>query len=218
MPFANSLGRGIYYGRCLRGPAILFCHGAGSNAATWWQQLPVFSAHYTRLTMDIRCFGRSWAPLEEFSLENFVHDLVSLLDQEDIDRVTLVGQSLGGMIGLKMAPNHPQRVAAFVACDSPLGIRHPVVLDILAERQLSQQATAIEQRGLGRWFLPSHPDKVALYAQINHFNPSAYAISPEQWGATLSALMASDRLMPMGALRLLACPTLVLVGRIPSCR
>lgn len=212
MPFADSRGRRIYYERHGQGPAVLFLHGAGSNAATWWQQLPVFSPHYTCLTMDIRCFGRSVAPLDEFSLENFVADVIAVLDQEDIDQVRIVGQSLGGMIGLKTALTHPQRVAAFVACDSSLAIDHPVLLGILEKRQISQRATSIEQRSLGRWFLETHPDKAALYAQINHFNPSTHSIAAADWGATLAALMQPDRVIPMAALRDLHCPTLLLVG------
>ena len=69
MPFVTSAGRRIYYERHGAGPAILFLHGAGSNAATWWQQLPVFSSRYSCLTMDIRCFGRSAAPTSEFTLD-----------------------------------------------------------------------------------------------------------------------------------------------------
>lgn len=72
MPFVTSHGRAIYYERLGDGPAVLFCHGAGSNAATWWQQLPAFAGRYSCLTMDIRCFGRSAAPLTEFDLALFV--------------------------------------------------------------------------------------------------------------------------------------------------
>jgi len=61
MPFVDSGGRRIYYERQGEGPAVLFLHGAGSNAATWWQQLPAFGARHTCITMDIRCFGRSVA-------------------------------------------------------------------------------------------------------------------------------------------------------------
>lgn len=212
MPFVQSRGRGIYYERHGEGPAVLFCHGAGSNAATWWQQLPVFGQRHACLTMDIRCFGRSVAPLEEFSLEAFVDDVLAILEREGIDRVTLVGQSLGGMIGLQLALRHPQRVAAFVGCDTSLAIDHPVLLDIIEKRQITHKAVTIEQRSLGRWFLEHHPDKAALYAQINHFNPSAYAIPGEAWGRALGAILQPGRLVPMAALRDVRCPTLLLVG------
>lgn len=213
MPFAESGCRRIYYERHGdSGPVVLFCHGAGSNAATWWQQLPVFTQAHTCITMDIRCFGRSTAPLEEFSLENFARDVIAILDREAIERVTLVGQSLGGMIGLKLALTHPDRLAAFIACDTSLALDHPVLLDTIAKRQISHRAVTIEQRSLGKWFLDHHPDKALLYAQINHFNPSAYALDAAQWGAALGALMQPGRLIPMGDLAAVRCPTLLLVG------
>ena len=212
MPFLESRGRRIYYERQGDGPAVLFLHGAGSNAATWWQQLPAFGARHSCITMDIRCFGRSVAPLQEFRLDNLVADAVAVLDAENVQRATIVGQSLGGFIGLKTALEHPQRVAAFASCDSSLAIDHPVLLDNIARRKITQRAVSVEQRSLGRWFLENHPDKAALYAQINHFNPSAYAIPEAEWGAALGALLGPGQLIPMPALREVAAPTLLLVG------
>ena len=213
MPFVASRGRGIYYERHGNvGPVVLFCHGAGSNAATWWQQLPAFTRTHTCITMDIRCFGRSVAPLEEFSLEYFADDVIAILDREKVERFTLVGQSLGGMIGLKLALTHPDRLAAFIACDTSLALDHPVLLDAIAKRKITHQAVTIEQRSLGAWFLEHHPDKALLYAQINHFNPSAHSLSSAEWGAALAALMQPGRLIPMDALAAVRCPTLLLVG------
>jgi 3-oxoadipate enol-lactonase len=212
MPFVESQGRRIYYERHGEGPPVLFCHGAGSNAATWWQQLPAFAARHTSLTMDIRCFGRSAAPLQEFTLALFVEDVLAILRREEVERVAVVGQSLGGMIGLRLALDHPGRVAAFVGCDTSLAIDHPVLLEIIRQRQLTHRAVTIEQRSLGAWFLQHHPDKAALYAQINHFNPSAHSLPAQAWGQALGTALAPDQLVPMHALRELACPTLLLVG------
>lgn len=212
MPFIESRGQRIYYERQGEGPAVLFLHGAGSNAATWWQQLPAFGARHTCITMDIRCFGRSAAPVQDFVLDLFVADAVAILDREQIARAAVVGQSLGGFIGLKLALDQPQRVAAFAACDSSLAIDHPVLLEAIARRQITQKAASVEQRSLGRWFLENHPEKAALYAQINHFNPSAHSIPAAEWGGALAALLAPGKLIPMGALREVACPTLLLVG------
>ncbi|XAH21375.1 alpha/beta hydrolase [Xylophilus sp. GW821-FHT01B05] len=213
MPFVQSHGRAIYYERHGEGSEpVLFCHGAGSNAATWWQQLPAFTQRHTCLTMDIRCFGRSVAPLQEFSLENFVDDVLAILDREKIDRVTLVGQSLGGMIGIKLALTNPSRIAAFIACDTSLALDHPALLDAISRRQITHRAVTIEQRSLGKWFLEHHPAKAMLYAQINHFNQSAYKLDAAEWGSALGALMQPGRLIPMDALADVRCPTLLLVG------
>lgn len=212
MPFVTSHGRKIYYERQGSGPAILFCHGAGSNAATWWQQLPVFAPRYTCVTMDVRCFGRSAAPTSEFSLPLFVDDALAVLDQEGLRQVVVVGQSLGGMIGLQLALRHPGRVAGFVASDSSLAIDHPVLLDILDRRFKTMAAVSIEQRSLGAWFLDRHPELAALYAQINHFNPSAHSIPAGEWLAAVTSLHQPQNLTPLDDLRKLSCPTLFILG------
>jgi pimeloyl-ACP methyl ester carboxylesterase len=212
MPFVRSQGREIYYERHGAGPALLLLHGAGSNAATWWQQLPAFSAQHTCLTMDIRCFGRSAAPTDEFTLSHFVADAVSLLDHERLEQVVVIGQSLGGMIGLQLALRHSRRVCGFVACDSSLAVDHPPLVASVARRFRTVSALAIEQRSLGRWFLEHHPDKAALYAQINHFNPSAYRITPEAWHRALGRLNEPQSLTRVADLGALLCPTLFVVG------
>jgi 3-oxoadipate enol-lactonase len=212
VPFVESKRRRIYYERHGEGPAVLFLHGAGSNAATWWQQLPAFPG-FSLVTMDIRCFGRSAAPLDEFGFEHFTADALAVLDAERIQRAAVVGQSLGGMIGLRLALRHADRVSALVTCDSTLAVKHPQLLQLLRDRQVSQRASTIEQRSLGAWFLKHHPDRAALYAQINHFNPSTHTLSGEEWGATLSRLMAPEQLLPLSALAEVGLPTLFLVGR-----
>lgn len=212
MPFVTSQGRAIYYERHGSGPAVVFLHGAGSNAATWWQQLPAFSKRYTCLTMDIRCFGRSVAPTSEFALPLFVADVLAVLDAAQAGQAVLVGQSLGGMIGLQVALRHPERAAGFVACDTSLALDHPVLVDSIERRFKTVSAVSIEQRSLGAWFLETHPELAALYAQINHFNPSAHSIPAEQWRVAMLALNRPENLTPAAEVARLACPTLFLVG------
>ncbi len=216
MAFLENKGRRIYWERHgePQNPAILFLHGAGSNAATWWQQLPAFQASgFTCLTMDIRCFGRSAAPLDEFTFEHMVADALAVLDAAEVKSAAVAGQSLGGMIALRMALQHPERVKAFISCDSSLGVDHPGVLETIRNRQITMQAASIEQRSLGPWFLANHPDKAALYAQINHFNPSAHSVPATQWGGALGRLMEPGHLLALEALRGVTQPTLFVVGR-----
>lgn len=212
MPFVQSHGRDIYCETHGDGIPLLLLHGAGSNAATWWQQLPTFTREFRCITMDIRCFGRSVAPTEEFDLAIFVDDVIAVLDALRAPRAVLLGQSLGGMIGLQMALRHPQRVSAFVACDTSLAIDHPTLVESVERRFRTVAAASIEQRSLGRWFLERQPELATLYAQINHFNPSAYRLPADEWRRAMLRLNEPQNLTPMQALAGLACPTLFLVG------
>ncbi|WP_369656901.1 alpha/beta fold hydrolase [Variovorax sp. V213] len=213
MAYANSNGRKIYFELCGSGPAVVFLHGAGSNGATWWQQLPSFSKAFTCITIDLRCFGRSVAPLDEFGMDQLTSDVLAVLAPLDIDQFAIVGQSLGGMVGLRLCLEHPQRVWALCACDSTLAVDHPQINRILAERRLTQKAVSIEQRSLGRWFLAHCPEKAVLYAQINHFNPSARDIDENEWGIALATLLAPEKLLRLSELRKVMTNTLVVVGR-----
>ncbi len=212
MAFFSNQGRQLYYERHGQGPALVMLHGAGSNAATWWQQLPDFSREHTCLILDQRCFGRAPAPRTEFRIEHFVADVLALLDHEGIDRASLLGQSLGGMVALRTALWHPQRVRQLVLCDTSLAIDHPLQLQILRERLHKVAALTVEQRSLGAWFLQHHPDRAALYMQINHFNPNVHQGRGAAWQAALNALNEPDQLTDMASLSHIDCPTLIVVG------
>ena len=212
MGFVESAGRRLYVQVQGEGPPLLLLHGAGSNAATWWQQLPAFSARHRCISMDLRCFGRSAAPMDEFRHELFVADVRAVLDHLGVERTGVVGQSLGGMVGLRLALQHPERVAAFVACDSPLGVDHPGIRAALERRARGADAQTLEQRALGAWFLQRHPEGAALYAQINAFNPGTHSVPPPEWKAAMGRLMDPAQLLPMPALQGLRCPVLWLVG------
>lgn len=210
--FVQRGERAIYYERQGEGPPVLLCHGAGGNAAVWFQQVAAFRAHHTCITVDLRCFGRSVAPVDEFRLDLFVQDLLAVLDHARIERVALVGQSLGGMVGLRLALAHPQRIAAFVSSDSSLAIDHPTLVACVERHVRGGLAQTIEQRSLGADFAAREPALALLYAQLNHFNPGFLYVPPEAWRARMLALNAPDTLLPTDCVATLQCPVLWVVG------
>jgi 3-oxoadipate enol-lactonase len=211
--FVRSGEREIYYERQGEGPAVLFCHGAGGNAATWFQQVAAFRDRYTCITLDLRCFGRSHAPVDEFRLDLFVDDVRAVLDHAHIARTAIVGQSLGGMVGLRLALAEPDRVGAFVSSNSSLAIDHPTLVACVDRHVRGGPAQTIEQRSLGAGFAASQPALALLYAQLNHFNPSFLHVAPEAWRARMLALNARDVLLPVASVDSLQCPVLWVVGR-----
>ena len=67
-------------------PAILFAHGAGGNAASWWQQVPQFSVDHRVVTFDHRGFGRSKCAPDDFHVRHFEDDARAVLDAAGVDR------------------------------------------------------------------------------------------------------------------------------------
>ena len=215
MPFAIAGRWRLYYEVRGEGPAVVFLHGAGSNTATWWQQWPAFTQHYTCLAYDNRCFGRSVAPLEDFDPEGFVDDLARVMDAAGIERAALVGQSMGGMTALRFALRHPDRTSAFVACDSPLAVTHPQLLADMEHHARTAGAAKLENRALAPGFGDRHPELAQLYKAINQFNAHIY--DPPQgrtWAQCLDAVRTPQFLLPLQAMSGLACPTLFVVGSL----
>src|SRR5438093_1185525 len=78
-------------------PVVVLTHGAGGSHAAWFQQVPVLAAAgYRVVTWDARGFGRSTFVTGVHGTDASVEDLSTVLDAERIDRVHLVGQSMGG--------------------------------------------------------------------------------------------------------------------------
>lgn len=214
MTVTYSHGAPIYYEVRGQGPAVLFCHGAGSNAATWWQQIPDFCKFFTCITYDHRCFGRSIVPQNEFIPMYFADDAIAVLDAAGYERAALICQSLGGITGLRFALDHPDRVSAFVSCDSPLGIDHSQMNTNIRKFLLSVPVNEIENRALSSQFVDQNPSHAYLYSQINQFNPLMHVQEEQsEWAARIVGLFEGDHLVDISTLAELACPTLFVVGK-----
>ena len=111
------------------GPAVVFAHGRGGNAASWWQQVPHFAQNYKVIVFDHRTFGRSICPKEKFDRNLFDSDLVAILDQEKISPTAIVCQSGGGgWTGLRTSVHYPSRVSCLlVLSNTPGGLNIPNV-------------------------------------------------------------------------------------------
>lgn len=104
------------------GLPIVFLHGMRGNHLSWWQQVPYFATlGYECISLDQRGFGFSPDPDDLFCIAH-PSDLARLLDHLKIERVVLVGQSMGGWTTVGCALARPDRIAGLVLAGSPGGI------------------------------------------------------------------------------------------------
>jgi pimeloyl-ACP methyl ester carboxylesterase len=178
MAFVETRGASIYYEARGDGPCVVFAHGAGGNAASWWQQVPFFVGHGFRVVVfDHRGFGRSRGPSRALDLREFPADLLAILDAERVGRAALVCQSMGGWTGLGTASRFPERVSALVLCGTPGGVFTPAVeraMRGLAERPRAQREDGGAVPGAVAFaadFPKREPRRALLYEQIQAFNP-----------------------------------------------
>ena len=100
-------------------PTVCFLHG-GSAHAHWFDQVtPAFADRYHLIALDQRGHGESqWAEPPAYGTENFASDLIGFFDSLSLERVALVGHSMGGHNSMSFAAWHPDRVSALVIVDS----------------------------------------------------------------------------------------------------
>ena len=93
---------------------IVFVHGLGACWQTWLEQLPRFARTHRCIAMDLPGFGRSEMPRDEISIEMYGDMLAELLAELDVERATVVGNSMGGVCGAELAIKRPEVVERLV--------------------------------------------------------------------------------------------------------
>ena len=98
-----------------RGSPILLIHGGMGSADVWGFEVPILAKAHEVIVADSRGHGRSTRTDAPFTYHLMAEDYVALLDALKIERTALVGWSDGGIIGLDIALNHPERLTKLFA-------------------------------------------------------------------------------------------------------
>ncbi|HTB13955.1 MAG TPA: alpha/beta hydrolase [Bryobacteraceae bacterium] len=108
-------GLRISYDDAGSGNAVLFIHGHPFNRTMWRPQIQSLRWKYRTIAPDLRGYGETSVPAEPaIPLETMAGDLVALLDHLGVERVCVVGLSMGGQIAMEFARAFPDRTAAAV--------------------------------------------------------------------------------------------------------
>ncbi|MGH3379200.1 MAG: alpha/beta fold hydrolase [Actinoallomurus sp.] len=99
-------------------PPLVLLHALGEDAADWDGVTPDFARHWRVYALDLRGHGRSDRP-GDYSLELMRSDVLGFLDALALERVDLVGHSMGGVVAYLLAEAHPERVHRLVLEDVP---------------------------------------------------------------------------------------------------
>jgi pimeloyl-ACP methyl ester carboxylesterase len=92
------------------GQPIVFIHGLGGSWQNWLEQLPVFAREHRVIAFDLPGFGASDMPAEKITIPGYGRFVDALLDELGVSAAAVVGNSMGGFIGVEMAIRFPQRV------------------------------------------------------------------------------------------------------------
>lgn len=189
------------------GPPLVFINSLGSDLRIWDGLIADFAERFPLIRYDQRGHGLSDCPPGPYTLRDHTDDLAGLLAHLQAPAAILIGVSVGGMIALDFAHQHPERVQGLVLCDT--GAKIGTV------EYWSERSSAVRQGGLAplapmilaRWFSSTFaataPAAYRGYANMLTRTPV------EGYAATCEALRDADLREVVRSINL---PALVLCG------
>lgn len=151
----------VHYEVFGRGHPVLFLHGWLGSWRYWFPTMDLVSNHFRTYSFDFWGFGDSRGQNTHESIQNYSDQVIRFMDVLGIDKVTLIGHSMGGMVALKTAINHPKRISRVAAVGAPIDGDSLSWLLKLTDRPLFADAFAYLpwlRRSMFRFFLGETSD------------------------------------------------------------
>jgi pimeloyl-ACP methyl ester carboxylesterase len=109
-------GLRLHYTVAGSGPDVVFIHGWASSRRMWTGFLPQLARQFRCWTLDLPGFGDSEKPAAGwYSIPNFTSAVQGFMGRHGLQARGLVGHSMGGMIALNLAAQHPQAIERLIA-------------------------------------------------------------------------------------------------------
>ena len=108
----------VYFETQGKGEPLLLIHGLGSSTEDWEPQVADFASHFRVITYDVRGHGRTDKPRARYSIRQFSDDAAALLQHLEAGPAHILGISMGGMIALQLAVDHPKMVKSLTIVNS----------------------------------------------------------------------------------------------------
>jgi 3-oxoadipate enol-lactonase len=209
MKFVQANGLVIHFSDHGRrdAPPLVFINSLGTDFRIWTEVAGILAPDFRIVLYDKRGHGLSASGPDKNDMADYAHDLAALLDSVGVDRATIVGLSIGGMIAQELYRQRPERVAALVLCDTAAKIGTDESWDQRIAEVESGGVEAIADAVLERWFTADfHSQRPAELAGMR----AMLTRTPiEGYLAACGALKRADLRPYAGRIK---APTLCLVG------
>lgn len=198
------------------GPPVVLIHGSGPGVtayANWRLTIPALAPHFHIYAPDMVGFGYTDRPPDvTYDMETWTGQILGFLDALDLPRVSLVGNSFGGALSLRVAAEHPDRVDRLVLMGAA-GVSFPLTAGLDAvwgyEPSVENMRAILDYFAYDRGLVNDELAEVRYRASIEAgFQESFSAMFPAPRQRWIEAMATPD-----DRIRAIASETLVIHGR-----
>ncbi len=188
-------------------PVVMFSNSLALSLAMWDAQMPAFGERFRIVRYDDRGHGKSDAPKGPYTIDRLGRDVLCVIDGLGLDRVNWIGLSKGGMLGMWLGSNAPERLEKLVLADTSPHMPPAELWAGRAKTAREKGLGVLAQATLERWFTPSffetHPEEIERIRRL------ILATPPEGYASSCEALGAMDQRDDLAGI---TTPTLAVVG------
>ncbi|MFZ1961829.1 MAG: 3-oxoadipate enol-lactonase, partial [Methylovirgula sp.] len=189
-------------------PAVVLSHALGANMHLFDRVVPALKRHFRVVRYDTRGLGDSVVSRGPYSISQLGYDALAILDALKLEKVDWIGLSEGGMVGLWLLTNAPERIACAVLANTAAQIGSAEIwnerIRTVHEKGLEGLASSMLANWFTRRFRERHPEEVRRFEEI------LLATDPQGYAAHCAALRDADL---RAGLHAIMHPVLVVVGR-----
>jgi len=188
-------------------PALVLSNSLGTNFSMWDPELPAFEKHLRVLRYDTRGHGQSSVTPGPYRIEQLGRDVLHILDRLSLRRVHFCGLSLGGMTGMWLGINAPDRLQKLILCNTAARIGSAETWNARIEAVRKSGMKSVAPAVIERWFTPAFraaaPETIAQTQRMMEASP------PEGYVACCAAIRDMDQREAISSINV---PTLVIAG------
>jgi 3-oxoadipate enol-lactonase len=189
-------------------PAVLLSNSLGTNLQMWDDQAEALKTRFRVIRYDSRGHGGSTTDEGPYSIEQLGRDALAILDALKVPKAHYVGLSMGGMVGMWLLTNAPERIGRAVLANTGAHMGGPDLWNTRIRTAKTDGMAALTASTIDRWFTrefqESAPQAVERIAQM------VRATSPEGYAACCAAIRDMDQ---RESIRGITNPVLVIVGK-----
>lgn len=188
-------------------PVLLFSNSLGINFSMWDAQADFFGRQFRILRYDTRGHGESSVTPGPYSIEQLGNDVLSLLDELDLERAHFCGLSMGGMIGMWLGMNAAERLYKLILCNTAAKIGNAEGWNKRIDAVRKGGMKSVAPGVIERWFTPAFRGNAS--AVVAATQAILETTDPEGYAANCAAVRDFDARETIAEIGV---PTLVIAG------